>query len=107
MRRSDDANITASIGGIGVAFGKKNGKGKSGGVRVTLPSVGSTVSLSQTEYDLIDVNGDSLPDRVSMQPDGEFVSVQLNLGYRFGAPESWSLPKLKTSGHCNDAVLKT
>lgn len=48
--------------------------------------VGGTLGGSQhdTGFDLLDINGDGLPDRV--YEDGR---VALNLGYRFGAPESW------------------
>ena len=42
---------------------------------------------SEVGYDLMDVNGDGLPDRVSMQGDSLF--VRLNLGYRFGEAEFW------------------
>src|SRR5262249_31372717 len=41
-------------------------------------------------YDLIDVNGDGLPDLV--QPGASGLLVQLNLGYRFGQPETWIAP---------------
>jgi RHS repeat-associated protein len=39
---------------------------------------------SDTLHDLIDINGDGLPDKVF-----EGGSVQLNLGYRFGLAEPW------------------
>ncbi|MEU9856258.1 SpvB/TcaC N-terminal domain-containing protein [Streptomyces sp. NPDC047974] len=41
-------------------------------------------SASDTESDLLDINGDGLPDRV--YEDGR---AALNLGYRFAAPEPW------------------
>lgn len=51
------------------------------------------------EYDLVDVNGDGLPDRVrrvgpGADADGDgwddsVLQVALNLGYRFGAYETW------------------
>ncbi|OLB80539.1 MAG: hypothetical protein AUI14_06360 [Actinobacteria bacterium 13_2_20CM_2_71_6] len=53
-----------------------------------MPPLGIGGSLgsgtSSGKYDLLDVNGDALPDRV--YPDGR---VALNLGYRFAAPEPW------------------
>jgi len=105
VRASEDANvgITASLG---VTFNKKDGKGKAKAVLSTLPSVGNTVSLSQTRYDLIDVNGDGLPDRVSMEPGSGVMTVRLNLGYKFGAPETWSLPRFdgQAAPRCTDAV---
>lgn len=39
---------------------------------------------ADASYDLVDINGDSLPDRA--YEDGR---VALNLGYRFAAPEPW------------------
>ncbi|GAA2604996.1 hypothetical protein GCM10010436_02740 [Paractinoplanes durhamensis] len=44
---------------------------------------------SDTAFDLLDINGDSLPDRV--YADGR---AALNLGYRFAAPEPWPGGKL-------------
>src|SRR5262249_4605685 len=43
-----------------------------------------------TDFDLVDVNGDGLPDLV--RPGGGGLTVQLNLGYRFGQPETWTAP---------------
>jgi RHS repeat-associated protein len=103
LRRSEDRNVSLSVG-IGINFTKKNGNGKPTAIVNTLPSVGSTVSLTQTKYDLIDVNGDSLPDRVAMQPGSGVVTVQLNLGYRFGAAETWSLPPLSGGSRCKEPV---
>src|SRR5205085_1827944 len=105
----DQSSGAASGGGLSV-LRKTSGKtagigaGKPAAVLSTLPSVGSTISLSQTTSDLIDVNGDGLPDRVSMDPGSSTVTVQLNLGYRFGAPERWTLPALSASGHCTDII---
>jgi len=104
VRRSTDGNITASLGGIGLNFSKKDGQGKAAAVLSSLPSIGSTVSLTQTNHDLIDVNGDALPDRVSIDPGSDEMTVRLNLGYRFGAPETWNLPTLSSSNACKDAV---
>ena len=105
VREAADANASTSIG-LGVNFVKKNGRGKAAAVLSSLPSAGSTVALSQTESDLIDVNGDGLPDRVTMEPGSGAVSVQLNLGYRFGAPEDWELPRWDSSGsgRCQDVI---
>ncbi|MFL6194314.1 MAG: SpvB/TcaC N-terminal domain-containing protein, partial [Thermoanaerobaculia bacterium] len=104
VRSSDEGSVSTSIG-LGLNFTKKNGQGETTGVLSTLPSVGSTVALSQVSHDLVDVNGDGLPDRVSMPPGSGAVQVELNLGYRFGAPESWSLPKWDAGvDRCQDAV---
>jgi RHS repeat-associated protein len=51
--------------------------------------VGGSIGGSKSDgaFDLLDLNGDGLPDRV--YSDGR---VRLNLGYRFGAPEAWRNP---------------
>ncbi|HBL25205.1 MAG TPA: hypothetical protein DD490_00030 [Acidobacteria bacterium] len=109
VRRSDNSNVSATVG-LGTIFSKASGGGKVKSVASTLPSIGTTVSLSQTRYDLIDVNGDGLPDRVAMPSNAQGVLVQLNLGYRFGAPEIWPLPSWLDSdvdsgvGGCLDVV---
>ncbi|MBO0883907.1 MAG: hypothetical protein J2P17_26960 [Mycobacterium sp.] len=51
-------------------------------------SVQASWGRTGLSYDLIDVNGDGLPDPVQPGPDG--ILVQFNLGYRFGAQETWS-----------------
>ncbi len=50
-------------------------------------------STSDASYDLLDVNGDGLPDQVYR--DG---NVALNLGYRFGARELWRNPAALNAG---------
>jgi Salmonella virulence plasmid 65kDa B protein/Insecticide toxin TcdB middle/N-terminal region len=50
--------------------------------------VQASEGTSAMNYDLVDVNGDGLPDLV--QPTGSGLIVQLNLGYRFGLPETWN-----------------
>jgi RHS repeat-associated protein len=40
-----------------------------------------------TSWDLVDINGDGLPDYVRKGSPG--LEVRLNLGYRFGEPENW------------------
>ncbi len=98
VRRTADVSLGLNFG-LGINISRKNGKGESKSVDSTLPSVGSALSLSQTTVDLVDVNGDGLPDRVSMAPGEEGkVKVRLNLGYRFGAEEQWDLPGWSDAG---------
>jgi len=56
---------------------------------VEMPALGVGGSLgggeSDVDYDLIDINGDTLPDKVFA--DGR---AALNLGYSFGQPENWA-----------------
>ena len=47
----------------------------------------SSDGTTKAQWDLLDINGDGLPDYV--QPSGSGLLVRLNLGYRFGAPEEW------------------
>jgi len=57
-------------------------------------NIGASVNkgTNQTNEDLIDVNGDGLPDRVSVGSNG--ISVALNTGYGFATPETWTAGQL-------------
>jgi RHS repeat-associated protein len=57
--------------------------------------VGGTLggSKSDSQFDLLDINGDRLPDRV--YSDGR---AALNLGYGFGRPEHWRNPAALNDG---------
>lgn len=105
IRRSKTFGKNVGIGGNpasnkGDSSGGNAPKGGGGGakskvkvfiVKSDMPSIGLSASASEgtsnPEFDLMDVNGDGLPDRVIQS--GGNLSVQLNLGYKFGAPESW------------------
>ncbi|NJO55353.1 MAG: RHS repeat protein [Rhodospirillales bacterium] len=75
--------------------------------------VAASDGTSTAQWDLLDVNGDGLPDYV--QPSGDGLAVQLNLGRRFGAPEAWEatgLPtmrveKTETAGFSGNAGFNT
>ena len=106
VRLTQDANVSATVG-LGIPYSKKGAEGETKQTVADLPTVGNTISLTQTRYDLMDVNGDGLPDRVTMNSGGTAVTVQLNLGYRFGAPEVWPLPNWESGGgpgSCTDLV---
>ena len=76
-------------------FGIRGGGGHSGTTtgdtsqQMTTLGISATISqgTSLVSYDLIDINGDGLPDRVSSQ--GGAIAVQINLGYGFAEPETW------------------
>ena len=53
---------------------------------------GIAYSVNRTLTDFIDVNGDSLPDRVAKQPGENFLRVKLNLGDHFDEETKWTLP---------------
>ena len=46
---------------------------------------------TRTEADLMDLNGDGLPDRLHMFDDYSLLEVRLNNGASFDAPQSWQL----------------
>ncbi len=59
-------------------------------------NLGYTEGTASTQSDLIDINGDGLPDLVTQgppEPDGSGkLLVRLNLGSRFGYQEEWRTP---------------
>jgi RHS repeat-associated protein len=58
-------------------------------------NAGIDYGLSQTEVDLVDLNGDGLPDQI--RTDSGRVLVRLNLGYRFGQEFEWPRGSWSTS----------
>ncbi len=70
------------------------------------PSFGLSGSLgggkSYTNCDMMDVNGDGLPDRVCES--GGTLSVQLNLGYGFAGSEVWGSAKLNKGSSINGSL---
>jgi RHS repeat-associated protein len=57
---------------------------------------GPTYSVTRTWVDLVDVNGDGLPDQVLKVPGDAHLRVKLNKGDRFAPEQSWSLPAWTT-----------
>ena len=51
---------------------------------------------SSVPFDLLDINGDGLPDRVSTS--GGTLTVAFNLGYAFASPEPWGAGALNEGG---------
>jgi RHS repeat-associated protein len=99
-RDSDNSAWNFGIGGSPASF-KANSKGevdssgkgspkenKTGSQMVTLGlSAGLGAGESDMSYDLLDINGDGLPDRLSRQ--GGQLKVAFNLGYGFADTEPW------------------
>src|SRR5262249_24866048 len=52
-------------------------------------NVGTDCSMSATQVDFVDINGDGLPDHVEHTPGEGVVRVRLNLGYKFGGEIEW------------------
>jgi RHS repeat-associated protein len=53
---------------------------------------GPTYSVTRTWVDLIDVNGDGLPDQVMKIPGDTNLRVKLNTGTGFASEQAWTLP---------------
>ncbi|HET9958110.1 MAG TPA: SpvB/TcaC N-terminal domain-containing protein, partial [Polyangiaceae bacterium] len=80
--------------------------GASGTVQSILnavPSFGRTYGRTRTTLDLIDINGDGLPDRVERENLGADAQVRLNLGYSFGPP--FALPMARFGSTIGDEGL--
>jgi RHS repeat-associated protein len=82
-------NVAVAIGnnkGQVVGSGQRSGESAKQGMDMATLGFSADVGLGQssTDHDLIDINGDGLPDKVFK--DG---SVALNLGYGFAAAEPW------------------
>lgn len=103
VRRTEDGNVSTSAG-LGISFTRRKGDGSVSSISAPVPNVGNTISLSHTMSDLVDVNGDGLPDRVVMTPGAASMTVLLNLGNRFSEAELWDLPPLSEANRCNDVV---
>jgi len=82
-------NISRAIGaarGLVVTDGQKSAQTGKQGADMSPIGFGGDIShgTSESDFDLLDINGDGLPDKVSK--DG---SVALNLGYSFAPAEPW------------------
>lgn len=98
VRNSKTDSISVNVG-ESVSRQWSNAQGDLMGITINDPGfsinaglVGSTGNLRATS-DLVDVNGDGLPDLVRQGTATQHgLQVQLNLGYRFGAVEEWAEP---------------
>ena len=81
---SAGVNVNLALGGVGAGFGVNVSAGLTG---------------NRTVVDLIDMNGDGLPDRVSKRPSDSCFTVQFNTGDAFGEPVRWhTSPWVLSSG---------
>lgn len=107
VRRSESQSKNFGVGG-GPTFNTADSQGrvpagggppKSGDLSTQMVCLGLSGNLGSGEghgrEDLIDVNGDGLPDRVSS--DGSSITVAFNLGYGFAAPEPWGAAAMNES----------
>ncbi len=93
---SESATLASAQGLAAPEAGSSNNTATSGPVQPAL-GIGGSVGggESDTRVDLVDINGDGLPDKVFANGD-----AQLNLGYSFAAKEPWS------AGPINDASTR-
>ncbi|MGK3985797.1 SpvB/TcaC N-terminal domain-containing protein [Sorangium sp. So ce136] len=73
-------------------------RGRTRAVMSTSFSVGLDYAVSSAKTELLDINQDGLPDRVSFSPEGGDPVVRLNTGYGLTAPIAWSNPDWIASG---------
>ncbi|MEV6107918.1 SpvB/TcaC N-terminal domain-containing protein [Streptomyces sp. NPDC051940] len=111
VRESENRTGNASAGSAArtITTGKGHGAPPGWGSADTatsgndMPPLGVGGSLgsgtSEGEFDLVDINGDGLPDRV--YDDGR---AALNLGYRFAAPEPWPGGRLNQGASSSSGV---
>jgi RHS repeat-associated protein len=71
--------------GLGRPLNVDSNTNPSGGLFGFFGGTGRGIARNQTTDDLVDVNGDGLPDRVIRR--GSAISVELNLGHRFASSE--------------------
>ncbi|WP_051795109.1 polymorphic toxin-type HINT domain-containing protein [Kibdelosporangium aridum] len=113
VRESDSRAFTASANAGSPARTTSNGRGHSAppadkaantaqnGSEMPSLGIGGSVGGGEADgkFDLLDINGDALPDRVF-----ENGTAALNLGYRFAAPEPWPGGPLNDANTRNAAV---
>ncbi|MFI6503961.1 SpvB/TcaC N-terminal domain-containing protein [Nonomuraea typhae] len=111
VRSSDNVSGNASAGSAARTITTGRGDAAPSGTRTAsssssgndMPPLGIGGNLgtgtSDAEADLLDINGDGLPDRVF-----ENGRAALNLGYRFAEPEPWPGGPLNDGGSVNSGV---
>jgi len=116
-RDSDATAINVGVGGSPAAFfadggGEVDPSGKGAPTGNTTGSQMAPLGLSFSaglgrgdstpRHDLLDVNGDGLPDRVS--GNGSSLSVALNLGYAFAQAEPWGTAAINDGASENGSI---
>jgi RHS repeat-associated protein len=111
-RESDSVAYNAGIGGT-VARSTGNGEGRFGPTATAdgttsendsqmaelgfSLSVNGNINTHDVNEELLDINGDGLPDRLTNS--GGQLFVQLNLGYEFAGPERWDAASAINTGN--------
>lgn len=117
VRDSKDTSGNLSVGGSPAMF-KANERGevdtrsapRENNTGSQMVSLGLSGSLgngdSSVTSDLVDVNGDGLPDRVSTDGNGH-LAVAFNLGYSFTSPEAWGDAAINDGSSTNFSIGPT
>ncbi|MEV6815219.1 SpvB/TcaC N-terminal domain-containing protein, partial [Micromonospora sp. NPDC051296] len=114
-RGSDATAVNVGVGGSPAAF-FANGKSEVDTASKTPPRSNSTGTQMQPlglsaglgrgdsdpSHDLLDVNGDGLPDKVTQSGGG--LSVALNLGYAFAPAEPWGTAAINDGASENGSI---
>lgn len=113
-RASDATSLNVGVGGSPAHFsanatGQVDNPGHAPQENTTgtqMVSLGLSGSLgrgdSHPQHDLIDVNGDGMPDVVTRN--GDQLMVSLNLGYSFAPPEPWGTATLDDGSSENGSI---
>lgn len=89
IRRVEHRNGAGSVGYQKELLNKTNSKGKTEALLQTGFTAGVDYGQSATHVDLVDINGDGLPDRLHQGGEAS-LEVRLNLGYGFSRPIRWT-----------------
>src|SRR6185437_14088940 len=88
IREVTGSQVTGTLG-ISSAVSVYKGAKKPPSWVSALPTVGLGYGAQETNVELLDINGDGLPDYVSRDPSGG-LTVQINLGYSLTEPVGWA-----------------
>ena len=97
IRRYENRSVGVALSAGRQIIQKTDAKGKTKGFVNTAFRLGANYGLTGTASDLIDVNGDALPDHVFKDPNSANMKVRLNLGYSFSQPIDWQSPDWNVS----------
>ncbi|HEU4730906.1 MAG TPA: SpvB/TcaC N-terminal domain-containing protein [Kofleriaceae bacterium] len=89
LRFVEHRGLRAHAGVQGSLINVTNTAGETKTLVSTGFNVGTEYSMSATQVDFVDINGDGLPDHVEARPGDGGVRVRLNLGYKFGREILW------------------
>lgn len=108
MRRIEQRSAGASLSAGGSLINQTDSQGQTKSLLATSVNLGVNYGMSGTTKDLLDINGDGLPDHVERS--GTNLRVRLNLGARFSEPIQWSAAgwakdRISTDGVISDIAI--